>query len=166
VGQVRNIHTRRIPAPDETVGPLLDTIASYDDRVWPSDWPRVRFDRQLGVGAVGGHGPVHYTVVGLEPGRSVRAAFTAPRGIDGYHEFTVVPDGADDSIIEHSIIARTTWPATLTWPLVFRPLHDALLEESFDKVEAQFGPGPVQPHRRSGWVRLLRSLASPRRQPR
>jgi hypothetical protein len=164
MGQVSNVHRRIVPAPVSAVGPVLDTLSSREDRVWPDDWPPVRYDRRLGIGAIGGHGPVGYMVVGYDPGRSVLADFTAPRGIQGHHEFTVEPDGPDRSVLQHSLIARTTWPATVTWPLFFRPLHDALIEESLDKVERQFGAGPEHPHRRSPWVRLLRAIAAaPRR---
>jgi hypothetical protein len=57
--QVLNVHERVLPVDAAAVGALMDTVASDDDALWPkTSWPRVRFDRPLGVGAVGGHGPI------------------------------------------------------------------------------------------------------------
>ncbi|UNO43730.1 DUF2867 domain-containing protein [Streptomyces sp. MST-110588] len=38
----------------------------------------MRFDRPLGVGAYGGHGPVRYRVSAYDPGRRIRFDFTSP----------------------------------------------------------------------------------------
>jgi hypothetical protein len=47
--------------------------------------------------------------------------------------------------------------AALTWPLIFRPLHEALIEDSLDDAERALGGEP--PAREwSPWVRLLRRL--------
>ena len=51
----------------------------------------------------------------------------------------------------------TTGSARVTWPLFFRPLHDALIEESLDRAEAELGGPPVPSARRSLWVRMLRA---------
>ena len=57
--QVRNIHERRISAPVIQVGALIDTLASKNDKLWPiHKWPAMRFDKDLEIGAKGGHGPV------------------------------------------------------------------------------------------------------------
>ena len=39
---IRNVHARELAAPAAEVGALLDSLASDDDRLWPTDWPPVR----------------------------------------------------------------------------------------------------------------------------
>ena len=166
---VRNVHERILPAPPARVGALVDSLASAEDGLWPRDrWPAMRFDRPLGVGAVGGHGPIRYRVEAYEPGRSVRFRFTAPRGFEGTHGFEVeavngpeAPDG-ERTRLRHVLAMRTGGPALLTWPLVFRPLHDALIEDALDRAERGVGGSP-RPRRWSPWVRVLRWQLARRR---
>ncbi|UVS78497.1 SRPBCC family protein [Actinokineospora sp. UTMC 2448] len=147
---IKNVHTRTVA---EGVGALIDTLAGPDDRLWPHDhWPAMRFDRGLAVGAVGGHGPVGYTVEEHVPGRRVRFRFTAPDGFDGYHELTA--EGAE---LRHELVMRARGLARLSWPLVFRPLHDALIEDAFDLACREMGV-PHRPARWSAYVRLLRAV--------
>lgn len=141
------------------VGALIDGLAQTGDRLWPEDrWPAMRFDRPLGVGAVGGHGPVRYTVEAYEPGRSVRLRFTAPRGFVGTHGFEA--EAARDgrrTVLRHVLVMRAEGPALLSWPLVFRPLHDAILEDSLDRAERSLGAEPEE----TCWslrVRVLRGV--------
>ena len=88
--KVKNIHERMISSPIQPVGELLDSLSAPGDRLWPYEsWPPMRFDRPLGEGAKGGHGPIRYQVTRFEQGRRVRFEFTAPSGFDGFHEFEV-----------------------------------------------------------------------------
>jgi hypothetical protein len=152
---VVNIHQRVIARPIEEVGRLLDSLASDHDALWPRNlWPAMRFDRPLGVGADGGHGPVRYVVTEYEPGRRVRFRFKAPRGYNGWHELEVLSEG-DGTLVRHTIDMNATGPALLTWPLAIRWLHDALLEDAFATAEVSLGITPtVIPW--SLWVKFLR----------
>ena|SRR5450755_3571779 len=88
VMKMSNVHERKIAAPAARVGALLDTLSSVDDKFWPHEnWPRVRFDLPLQVGASGGHGTGPYTVSSYIPGRHPR--FELGGGRQGYHEFTL-----------------------------------------------------------------------------
>ena len=79
--QVRNVHERVFTLPLATVGALIDSLASRGDRLWPvKKWPPMRFDRPLAVGAVGGHGPVRYSVEKYLQGQMIVFRFSAPRG--------------------------------------------------------------------------------------
>jgi len=161
--RVHNLHERSLPAPPERVGALLDTLASADDRLWPRDrWPALRFDRPLGPGATGGHGPIRYRVVGYEPGRSLHFRFTWPAGFDGGHRFEVEPGPEGHTRLRHVMEMETRGAARLSWPLLFRPLHDALLEDALDLAERGVGAEPA-PRRWSLRVRLLRRLLRPPR---
>lgn len=123
----------------------------------------MRFDRPLTTGATGGHGPIRYDVVDYQPARRVRFAFTRPSGLRGYHEWVARPVAAGYEL-RHSLVADTTgWPV-LSWPLIWRPLHDALIEDALDKAASGLGCGGG----RSSWsayVRMLRRAARRRRRP-
>ena len=156
VMHVRNVHERCFGVAPRHVGILLDRLASDDDRLWPSSrWPRMHLDRPLRVGAIGGHGPIRYEVEAYEPGRIVRFRFRAPRGFDGFHAFEVVSTGAERTTLRHVLDMTARGPALFTWPIVFRPLHDALVEDCLDGAMRTLGNAPtLRPW--SLWVRVLR----------
>jgi hypothetical protein len=153
--RVRNVHERRMSAPRERVGELLDSLSGSEDRLWPFEsWPPMRLRPSLRVGAVGGHGPIRYRVEDYEAGVRVTFGFTGPRGFHGTHRFEVVAD-ADCTILRHRIDMRATGMGLLSWPLVFGPLHDALIEDCLDKAEGGL-KGETAPH--LGWSRYVRIL--------
>jgi hypothetical protein len=157
---VRNIHERTLPASRKEVGALIDSLASSRDALWPHQtWPAMKFDRPLSVGAVGGHGPIQYTVEAYEREHLVRFRFTAPRGFAGTHGYEVESLGKEITRLRHVLEMETSGLASMTWPIVFRPLHDALIEDSLDRAERSLG---LEPHsaRWSLWVRLLRWMIS------
>ncbi|MDT0531133.1 hypothetical protein RM555_19275 [Micromonospora sp. DSM 115977] len=162
---VRNIHERQLAAPPAAVGTLIDSLATADDRLWPrGQWPAMRFDRPLGVGARGGHGPIRYTVVAYEPGARIRFEFSAPAGFRGHHGYEVLRVTDQRCLLRHSLVMTTRWPAWVSWPMVYRPLHDALIEDSLDTAAHHLGLASAPPHRWTRRVRGLRSLVR-RRQP-
>ena len=155
---VRNIHERLLPAPPAQVGALLDTLATPGDALWPHQrWPAMRLDRPLAVGAIGGHGPIRYTVEAYEPGRLVRFRFTRPLGFFGTHAFVVEREGTAGTRLRHELLMRTSGAARLSWPVVFRPMHDALIEDAFDRAAVATGHAPTAPAW-TPWVRFLRAL--------
>jgi hypothetical protein len=156
--KVRNIHERHFAARVEQVGALLDDLASPGDRLWPSaKWPAIRFDRPLKVGASGGHGPIRYVVEVYEPGKCLRLRIRSPRGFDGYHAFEV-ESTANGATLRHILEMTPRGTALLTWPLIFRPLHDALLEDCLDNAALALNEAP-RDRRWSFIVRLLRAGA-------
>lgn len=164
--RVENVHTREIAAPVETVGALIDTLASRDDRLWPHDiWPRMRLDRPLGVGATGGHGPIRYTIVSYEPGRRIEFKFLAPAGFDGTHGLKVEATGPAHSRLTHTLSMRAKGLAAVTWTLLYRPLHDALVEDAMSRAEMET-TGTTMPRSWSPVVRGLRSVLAMRRRRR
>lgn len=155
---VLNIHQRTLPAPVTEVGALIDGLSGPADRLWPSDrWPAMRLDRPLGPGAVGGHGPIRYTVVAHAPGQWVRFTFTGPKGVLGFHDYAVLPTGAG-TVLRHTIAIRLRGWARLSWPLVFRWLHDALLEDCLDRAEQAVAGQVSRPARWNRRVRFLRRV--------
>ncbi len=156
---VYNVHERLLAAKQSEVGTLLDTLASSDDKLWPQgSWPTMEFDRPLAVGATGGHGPVRYTVVAYVPSQWVRFTFSGPRGFHGFHEFTALAVDQDHTLLRHTLAMNARGPARLSWPLIFRPLHDACLEDGLDRAEAATTGTVAHPARWSRYVRTLRGL--------
>lgn len=160
---VYNAHQREIAAPVSEVGPLIDSLATRNDRLWPrSEWPSMRLNGPLGVGAAGGHGPVRYFVTAYEPSRRIEFQFTGPSGFHGHHSFTVTSLTHNSTLLRHELSLSPSGTAKLTWPLFFRPMHDALIEESLDRAEREFSSSPVTAHRRSLWTKILRAPFSAR----
>lgn len=164
---VNNVHERVLSAPLADVGRLLDLLSSSDDPLWPSDrWPAMKLDRGLVVGAVGGHGPIRYSVVEYSPSRFVKFRFSEPQGFDGFHGFEIEEVGPGEVRLRHALEMKTRGWARLMWPLVFRPLHDALLEDALDRAQSRLG-ARVEERRWPIRVRLLRwALARARRRRR
>ena len=111
---VVNVHKRKLDTSAETVGVLIDGLASDDDRLWPHEWwPAMRFDGPLGVGAAGGHGPIRYTVEWFEPGEGIWFRFTGPAGFDGGHGFFAHPEDGD-TVLEHRLEMKLQGGARLS----------------------------------------------------
>lgn len=159
--KIENIHEREIRAEAWRVGALIDSLASKNDRLWPRQaWPRMKLDGPLGIGAKGGHGPIGYLVEEYALGRSIKFRFFAPRGFDGFHGYEVLSgSGQSSAVLRHTLRMNAHGWALLSWPFVFRPLHDALVEDSLTVAQASLGLHPaVQPW--SVWVRILRWVVS------
>jgi hypothetical protein len=94
------------------------------------------------------------------PGRRVEFQFEPMerlRTFRGRHYFEVLPRG-ERAILRHTIDVDTDFATWVQWKLVVEHLHDALLEDAFDKAERK--AGLAAPHR-SRWpirVRFLRRM--------
>src|SRR5512137_1953231 len=108
--RIHNVHERAFPAASpDAAGRLLDGLSSRPDPLWPEGpWPPMRFNRPLGVGAEGGHGPIHYRVAEYQPGRRVQFRFTGPPGLTGTHEWLTAPAAPAGCLLRHSIAGRTS----------------------------------------------------------
>jgi hypothetical protein len=124
----------------------------------------MHFDSDLAVGAIGGHGPIRYFVEEYDPGRKVVFRFTGPSGFIGTHGFELETASPATVTVRHVLEMRPRGAAHLTWPFVFRPLHDALLEDALDCAETYVtGTAPSIPAQWSWYVRFLRGLLAGRR---
>ncbi len=164
---VFNIHSRVLRSPPDAVGSLLDALASDSDQLWPNQqWPALHLDRPLAVGAIGGHGHIHYTVIGYQPRRWIRFQFSQPQGFKGFHEFTVDELDTSHTRLTHLLAIRTRGTARISWPLMYRWLHDALLEDALDTAERALTGQVEHKARWNIYVRLLRRRGPGRRRPR
>lgn len=156
--KVINIHQRIILQPKSAVVELFNTLASKNDLMLANNkWPAMKLDKGLMVGSKGGHGPIRYTVEEYSPEEFIQFRFSKPRGFHGFHRFDIVEVDTHTTQIKHLIDMNTSGLALLTWPLVIRWLHDALIEDAFDKTENHF---LLQKKTSSwnAWVRFLRWL--------
>lgn len=156
--KVLNVHERQLEAGLDRVGALIDAVSSPQDRLWPkASWPNMQLDRPLGVGARGGHGPIRYVVEAYEPGRSLKCRFTSPSGFDGFHLLECMASPTGGTVLRHTLEMNTHGPAVVSWPLLFRPLHDALIEDGFSTAAVALGePARIQPW--NTYVKVLRWL--------
>jgi len=159
---IENVHERTLAASPVAVGELVDSLSSRDDRLWPHRrWPPMRLDKGLQVGSDGGHGPVRYDVARYEPGRLVAFAFTPKFPIDGEHRIEVLPGpNADTTLLRHTLEGDPHSWLHLGWPLCFRWLHDALIEDALDRAEAELAGVAWTPRPLPAHVRLLRWIAA------
>jgi hypothetical protein len=156
--KINNIHQRTLSLSLDDAKKLIDHLASEQDILWPHQkWPAMKFDSGLKIGAQGGHGPIRYNIVEYNPGNFIRFQFTAPSGFNGYHAFKLKQLDASNVHLSHEIKMEIAGPALITWPFIFRPLHDALMEDAMTRAE-QFAKMTTRPIRWSFWVRLLRSM--------
>ena len=150
---VRNVHERVVAAPAGRVWELVEGL-------WPSrEWTPMRLDRQLAVGARGGHAMIRYAVTAYDPGRCVEFTFAPATGVHGTHSFTVAPVGPDRTLLRHELVGRLAGRTRLTWPLVVRWLHDALIEDLLDRAQDAVDAPPARRARHSAWVRLMRRVS-------
>jgi hypothetical protein len=157
---VVNVHERMLDASITEIGKLIDTLASAEDKLWPRDrWPAMKFDRPLSVGAVGGHGPIRYTVESYQPGHCIQFRFTRPQGFLGSHRFEVETLGGEKAKLRHIIEMQVQGMARLSWLLAIRPLHDALIEDALDQAQVYSG-GQLAKREWSPWVKFLRHVMS------
>lgn len=158
--EVLNIHERDLGANLVQVGALIDSLASREDRLWPKYlWPRMEFDRPLGVDAKGGHGPIRYFVEEYTPSRSIKFRFIGPKGFKGFHCYEIVRGLKKSVVLRHTLKMNAYGWAILSWPMVYRPLHDALLEDSLATAQESLGlPPTMQPW--SLRVKILRWVVS------
>ncbi|MFD9699602.1 SRPBCC family protein [Lentzea sp. NPDC059081] len=140
---IRNIHTRDLGEP---AGPFVDRMPE----LWPPAWGRQEFDRPLGVGADGGHGPIRYHCTAHTPGTSITFAF---RDGDGFHTLS-----ASGTVLRHELVGDFPLAKRLRWALVVRWLHDACIEDLFDACAGAAGHPPVVTERWSWWVRVVRRI--------
>ncbi|MEO6348289.1 MAG: hypothetical protein ABIO60_10320 [Aquaticitalea sp.] len=154
--KVINLHRRIIHQSMESVSGLLQTLATKEDKIWPFEhWPAIRFRDGLTVGSQGGHGLIGYTIIEYELRKSIKFKFTKPKGFNGAHQLVIIPSDSKSVEIVHRIEMQTSGFATTFWLLAVRWLHDALIEEAFDKLESNFS-NENNRITYSLWVRFLR----------
>lgn len=164
--KVVNIHERTINQQKNQVWRFFETLSSDNDMVVATNkWSRMTMDKGLQVGSKGGHGPIGYSIQEFIPCELIKFEFTKPRGFYGYHKFELSETEEGKTKIKHTIEMDTSYKGYLLWIFAIRWLHDAFIEDAFDKVENHFAP--IKKFSEwSLWVKLLRSILKPKKEKR
>lgn len=166
---IRDSHERRIAAPPDDVGALLETLGSPGDRLWRTRIPeRMVLDRGLEPGSRGGHGPVRYRVSAHVPGRSVEFTFERPFPLVGTHRFEVEPTAGGGALLRHTLEGRATGALRWQWPLFVKAAHVTVVEDIHDHAERTLTGTAHRTRPASRRVRALLALLAllPERRPR
>jgi hypothetical protein len=124
----------------------------------------MQLDDGLEVGSSGGHGAIRYAVSESVPGQRIEFTFLPMREVGtfiGRHFYEVVA-ATDGVVLRHVLDVKTSLRTWMLWMLVIAPLHDALIEDAFDKAERNLGLENPRPAKWSLRVRILRKLESRR----
>lgn len=161
--KIKNIHKRIINQPLEKVAAALATISTENDIVWPTEnWPAMKFKNGIQVGAKGGHGPIRYSVEKYNPSEIIQFRFSKPVGFNGIHKFDLVEIAPQKTQINHTIDITTSLGATFSWFFAIRSLHNALIEDGFDKLENNFS-NQKKKTEWNFWVKFLRKIIAKKR---
>jgi len=161
--KITNIHKRTINEPLEKVSMLVEKLGSKDDKIWPYEkWPAIKFKDGLKVGSKGGHGLIRYTITKYNPSEIIQFQFTKPKGFIGIHEFRIASLSENETEIDHVIDIKLSFFAILQWYLFIRWLHDALIEDAFDKIENHFS-NKHKETKWNFWVKLWRLILAEKR---
>ena len=96
-----------------------------------------------------------------QPEKSITFQFDLT-GFNGFHRFDITELESNKTELSHIIDMTTTGSATLKWALAIRWLHDAYIEDAFDKVENHFTKDKKNT-KWNLWVRTLRIIMKPTR---
>ena len=161
--KVINVHTRTINQPKNKVEELFRTLSSKNDLMLATDkWSPMILDNGLNVSSKGGHGPIKYTVRKYIPDNLIEFDFTEPKGFNGYHKFEICELKNNATLINHTIDMNTEGSAIFKWIFAIRWLHDAYIEDAFDKVENHFTTDKKN-RAWTTWVKFLRKVLKPKR---
>lgn len=131
-----SVNERVLPIDSARVTEAMASLSSPDDQLWPTArWPRMKLDAGLSPGSTGGHGPIQYVVEAYEPGRQVSFRFLPTSGFGGVHWFesTKTERGV---CLRHALLGEASFFGWLYWWVVLGPMHEALVQDAFDRAEA------------------------------
>ena len=159
--KIINIHKREIQQPKSELAKLFNTLATDNDMMLATHkWSPMKLDKGLQVGSKGGHGPIKYFVTEYQPEKSITFQFDLT-GFNGFHRFDITELESNKTELSHIIDMTTTGSASLKWALAIRWLHDAYIEDAFDKVENHFTKDKKM-SKWNLWVRILRKVMRPK----
>lgn len=163
--KIINIHKRVLSQPKHEVAKLFRTLGTENDLMLATDkWSPLKLDKGLQVGSKGGHGPMKYFVTDFQEDNSITFQFDLT-GFNGFHKFHLTELETNRTELSHIIDMTTTGAASIKWALAIRWLHDAYIEDAFDKVENHFTENKKS-SQWSWWVVTLRKIMKPKKKKR
>ncbi|HRD07130.1 MAG TPA: hypothetical protein PK037_06175 [Saprospiraceae bacterium] len=156
--KILNVHERTLPVAVDKVLPLFHSLSSDKDLFWPvENWPRMRFKQGLKLGSIGGHGPIKYEVIEYDALGLISFRFLKPEGFRGSHTFKITAVDGSHTKLHHEIKMDASSLDYLYWSFVIRWLHDALMEDAFDKA-TNYLTNTNKHTPWNWWVKILRWL--------
>ena len=161
--KISNIHQRDYDLSVSLLSEILDSLSSENDLLWPNEeWMPMILDNGLKANSNGGHGPIGYYVQRYEYGKIVEFCFTMPKEFVGIHKFEIIELASNKTRLQHTIEMQVNLKGLFSWYFVVKWLHDALLEDSLDKVYNLHNESQIKtPH--SFWVKTLRKILKPKK---
>ncbi|MBT8233393.1 MAG: hypothetical protein HKO66_13305 [Saprospiraceae bacterium] len=154
--KIVNENFRILNVKTEEVSQIFSRLATKNDIFWPIEkWPPMKLDKGFEIGSKGGHGPIRYSVAAYTFGKSVKFKFTKPIGFNGFHMFEVLPLNNKQTQIKHVIEMNANGRGIFLWFIGIKWLHEALIQDAFDKVENYFQKDNKETPWNI-WVHLLR----------
>lgn len=136
--KIINIHQREYRQSIGVITNIFQTLSSREDLMWPHEkWPPMILDQGLNIDSSGGHGPIKYYVSQYRPAVSIEFTFVEPKEFHGIHRFELSELGKRNCRIKHTIAMDVSIKGILLWYLAIKWLHDALIEDCFDKIQNQ-----------------------------
>jgi hypothetical protein len=158
--KVLNIHSRIINEPLANISELLKSLSLENDRIWPIEkWPAMKFKEGIFVGSKGGHGPIRYSVEKYDLNKIIQFSFISPKEFIGIHAFEVFKISEFQSQIKHTIDMNVKGKGIFFWYFAILHLHNALIEDAFDKIENNFS-SEKKITKWNLWVIMLRKILS------
>ena len=85
--------------------------------------------------------------------------FLKPLGFNGIHKFEINELTSEITEIKHTIDMKTQGKGTFIWVLAIHSLHNALIEDAFDKIENKYSE-ITKLSKWNIWVRIVRFFFS------
>jgi len=160
--KVLNIHKRTLNQPKSRIVELLKTLSTDNDKIWPKEnWPAIKFKGGIKVVVKGGHGPIRYAVEKYNPNELIQFKFSKPTGFNGIHKFELEELDKNKTEIKHTIDMNAKGKGIFIWAFAIRSLHNALIEDGFDKIENNLSDSKKKTEW-NFWTKLLRKQISKR----
>lgn len=153
---INSLHSRKFKCSKQSIMILISKFASEESPLWAYKlWPRDKFDSEIRIGAVGGHGATRYIVEKYDAEKELIFRFIAPKKYIGFHGFRFIEEDGD-VVLTHFTSLSLKGYHWLMWHLAIRWVHDALIEDSFDSAELFLTGKVLRPNRWKWRVYFLR----------
>lgn len=156
--KIINTHKRILNIPKEELNHVMTSLSSKEDLMWPKEkWSPMILNNGLNINSTGGHGPIKYYISKIYPGGYIEFTFLEPEEFKGLHKFEIEELRINNCLLKHTIEMDVSIKGILIWYIVTKWLHDALIEDCFDKVQNHFYKREVETNW-NFWVKILRKL--------
>lgn len=157
--RIVEVHKRQFDSPDHEVRALLDSFGRPGGLFQPGEeWLAQGINETLTVGVKTGHWPFKYEVQDYVPGESLGFTFLYPPCLKGATcRFQIYKNLKGNTVLVNTFEHSAKGPANISWPLVFKWLYQASIQDVLANAQRSLGEVP-KVRGWSPWVNLLRSI--------